>query len=54
VDAACTLQEKFDPITADFIRSDNARLEVELRAGQPPQTQLGHVPGCRSDSEESE
>jgi hypothetical protein len=36
------------------IRSDNARLGIELRAGQPPQTQLGHVPGCRSGSEESE
>jgi hypothetical protein len=36
------------------IRSDNARLVIELRAGQPTQAQLGHLPGCRSGSEESE
>jgi len=36
------------------IRSDNTRLQIELRAGQPLQAQSGHVPGCRSGGEESE
>jgi len=36
------------------IRSDNARLQIELRAGQPLEAQTGHVPGCRSGPEESE
>jgi hypothetical protein len=34
------------------IRSDNARLELELRAAQPLKTKAGE--GCRSDAEESE
>ncbi len=36
------------------IRSDNARLQIELRAGQPLEAQRGHAPGCRSGGEESE
>jgi hypothetical protein len=36
------------------IRSDNARLQIELRAGRTLETQTGHAPGCRSGSEESE
>jgi hypothetical protein len=33
------------------IRSDNARLQIELRAGE---AQPGHAPGCRSGENESE
>lgn len=36
------------------IRSDNAKLEIELRAGQPLQAQPGHAAGCRSGTEDSE
>jgi hypothetical protein len=36
------------------IRSDNARLEMELRAAQPLQAQPGKAPGCRSGPGESE
>src|SRR5271167_2579707 len=36
------------------IRSDNLRLQIELRAGQPLQAQSGHGPGCLSSGEESE
>ena len=36
------------------IRSDNARLQIELQAGQPLEAQRGHAPGCRSGGEESE
>ncbi len=36
------------------IRSDNARLQIELRAGRPLEPQTGHAPGCRSGAEESE
>jgi hypothetical protein len=36
------------------IRSDNARLQIELRAGQPFNAQPGHSPGCRSGGQESE
>ncbi len=36
------------------IRSDNARLQIELRAGQPLEAQPGHAAGCRSVGEESE
>jgi hypothetical protein len=36
------------------IRSDNARLQIELRAGLPLETQTGHAPGCRTASEDSE
>jgi hypothetical protein len=36
------------------IRSDNARLQIELRAGQPFYAQPGHSPGCRSGGQESE
>jgi hypothetical protein len=36
------------------IRSDNARLEMELRAGQPLEGQPGNAPGCRSGPGESE
>lgn len=36
------------------IRSDNARLQIELRAGQPLKAQPGGAPGCRSGPGESE
>jgi hypothetical protein len=36
------------------IRSDNARLQIELRAGRPSQSRPGQSPGCRSGAEESE
>jgi hypothetical protein len=36
------------------IRSDNARLQLEIHAGQPLQAQPGHPPACRSGVEESE
>jgi len=36
------------------IRSDNARLQIDLRVGQPLKAESGHVVGCRSDGEESE
>lgn len=36
------------------IRSDNARLQFELRAGRALEAQTGHVPGCRTGPEESE
>jgi hypothetical protein len=36
------------------IRSDNARLQIELRAGRPLEAQTVHLPGCRTGSEESE
>ncbi len=36
------------------IRSDNARLEIALRADQPEKAQLGRTPGCRSGPDESE
>src|SRR5271167_3444402 len=36
------------------IRSDNARLQIELRAGQPLSAHPGQAPGCRSGGEESE
>jgi hypothetical protein len=36
------------------IRSDNLRLQIELRAGLPLQAQSGHGPGCLSGGEESE
>jgi hypothetical protein len=36
------------------IRSDNARLQIELRAGLPLKAQSGSAPGCRSGPGESE
>ena len=36
------------------IRSDNARLQIDLRAGQPLKAQPGHAAGCRSGGDESE
>src|SRR5580704_3983722 len=36
------------------IRSDNARLQIELRAELPPRPQRGHGPACRSGAGESE
>ena len=36
------------------IRSDNARLQIELRAARPLEAQSTHLPGCRSAPEESE
>lgn len=36
------------------IRSDNARLQIELRAARPLEAQTAHAPGCRSRAEESE
>lgn len=36
------------------IRSDNARLRVELRVAQPRQAQAGSAPGCRSGADEAE
>jgi hypothetical protein len=36
------------------IRSDNARLQIDLRAGQPLKAQPGHAAGCRSGGEDSE
>lgn len=36
------------------IRSDNARLQIDLRAGQPLKAQPGRAAGCRSGGEESE
>ena len=30
------------------IRSDNARLQINLRTGQPLKAQPGHAPDCRS------
>jgi len=36
------------------IRSDNARLEIQLRAAQPLKAQSANVQGCRSGPGESE
>lgn len=36
------------------IRSDNARLELQLRAPRSPDAQPGHAPGCRTGPGESE
>jgi len=36
------------------IRSDNARLQIELRAELPTGLQRGHGPACRSGAGESE
>jgi hypothetical protein len=36
------------------IRSDNARLELQLFAPRSPDTQTGHAPGCRTGPGESE
>jgi hypothetical protein len=36
------------------LRSDNARLQIALRASQPVERQNAHEPGCRSGSDESE
>ncbi len=36
------------------IRSDNVRLQIELRAPRPLDTQFRHAPGCRSAKEESD
>jgi hypothetical protein len=36
------------------MRSDNARLQIELRAGPPLRTQSGPPPGCRTGPGESE
>jgi hypothetical protein len=36
------------------IRSDNARLQIALRAARPLEAQSTHPPGCRSAPEESE
>ena len=36
------------------IRSDNAHLQIELRAGPALKAQSGHSAGCRSGAEESE
>jgi hypothetical protein len=36
------------------MRSDNARLQIELRAELPPGPQRGHGPACRSGAGESE
>jgi hypothetical protein len=36
------------------IRSDNARLRIELRAARPPVAQVGHSTVCRSGADESE
>jgi len=36
------------------IRSDNARLQIDLRVGQPRKKQPGHATGCRSGEGDSE
>lgn len=36
------------------IRSDNARLQIELRAAQPLKSETEHLPGCRTGEKESE
>jgi hypothetical protein len=36
------------------IRSDNARLQLELRVPPPPNSQRGRMPGCRTGPGESE
>lgn len=36
------------------IRSDNARLQIDLRAGKPLKAQPGRAAGCRSGGDESE
>jgi hypothetical protein len=36
------------------IRSDNARLQIELRAAKPLAGQAGRAPGCRSGRDEYE
>jgi hypothetical protein len=36
------------------IRSDNARLELELRAGETAKAEAGRAPGCRTGADESE
>jgi len=36
------------------MRSDNARLEIELRAAQPLKAQSANTQGCRSGPGESE
>lgn len=36
------------------IRSDNARLQIDLRAGQPLEEHPGRLPSCHSGGEESE
>ena len=36
------------------IRSDNARLEIRLRVGEPLRAPAGNQPGCRQGAEESE
>jgi hypothetical protein len=36
------------------IRSDNARLQIELRVGPPLEAKRGQAPGCKSGPEESE
>jgi hypothetical protein len=36
------------------IRSDNARIEFQLRAPNSPHAQTGHAPGCRTGPGESE
>ena len=36
------------------IRSDNARLELELRTAEPAKAQAGRAPGCRTGPDESE
>lgn len=36
------------------IGSDNERLQIELRAGQPSKAQARHMPGCRTGAGKSE
>lgn len=36
------------------IRSDNARLQIDLLTGQPIKTQSGSSPGCRTGGQESD
>jgi hypothetical protein len=36
------------------IRSDNARLQIELRAGAPLEAERGQARGCKSGPEQSE
>jgi hypothetical protein len=59
VDNSLVWEGPIPPVALGFngpvgIRSDNARLQLELRAAQPQGTQSGPSPACRSGAEESE
>jgi hypothetical protein len=59
VDNSLVWEGPIPPVALGFngpvgIRSDNARLQLELRAPQPQGTQSGPSPACRSGAEESE